>query len=70
MTPERKSSQTWEDLARLEPARIWRTSETAGRNCARDGCSVTKSITFDKPLCYPHWKEFDALGVFECERCH
>ena len=31
---------------------------------------MTKDITFSKPLCYPHWRDFDALMILECERCH
>ena len=70
MPPGDKGRSAWEELARLAPARIARTPQTAGRNCARDGCPVTKGISFNKPLCYPHWKDFDAQEIFECERCH
>ena len=43
---------------------------TTQRQCARINCTETRNITYDKPLCYPHWKEFDSLRLFECERCH
>jgi len=26
--------------------------------------------TFDKPLCYGHWEQWDALELMECDRCH
>ena len=40
------------------------------RQCARIGCTETRNVNYDKPLCYPHWKEFDSRRLFECERCH
>ncbi len=43
---------------------------TALHQCAAIGCSETRGITYDKPLCYAHRKEFDSLRLFECERCH
>ncbi|MEE8473438.1 MAG: GIY-YIG nuclease family protein [Dehalococcoidia bacterium] len=36
--------------------------------CARIGCD--KPASYEKPLCYEHWMEFDRYGIFECERCH
>ena len=40
------------------------------RQCAAIHCTETRNITYSKPLCYPHWKEFDSLRLFECEQCH
>lgn len=37
-------------------------------NCAAKGCA--KPVTYEKPLCYPHWLEFDGFGIGECEKCH
>ena len=37
--------------------------------CARIGCTETESVTYYKPLCRPHWREFDRYELFECERC-
>ena len=39
-------------------------------SCVKVGCTETKGITYNKPLCYPHWLEFDAMLIFECEKCH
>ena len=36
--------------------------------CSRWGCD--KSATYDKPLCYQHWQEWEAWGLEECSRCH
>ena len=36
--------------------------------CARWGCN--KSATYDKPLCYQHWLEWEAWELDECNRCH
>jgi len=37
-------------------------------HCAKMGC--LKPASYDRPLCYPHWREFDRFEIFECERCH
>jgi len=39
-----------------------------GQFCARVGCQ--RAATFDRPLCYAHWKEWDAYELAECARCH
>jgi len=62
------ASAYWENLPKEE--KIERTVETVGVYCARSGCSVTKGITFAKPLCYAHWKDFDAFEISECDQCH
>ena len=36
--------------------------------CAAKGCD--KRVTYEKPLCYPHWLEFDSFEIAECEKCH
>ena len=36
--------------------------------CARWGCD--KKATYDKPLCYQHWLEWEAWELDECNRCH
>lgn len=36
--------------------------------CARIDCK--KTIAFERPLCYKHWKEFDRFEISEYERCH
>ena len=36
--------------------------------CARWGCD--KNATYDKPLCYEHWLEWEAWELEECNRCH
>jgi len=36
--------------------------------CAAKGCD--KPVTYEKPLCYPHWLEFDSFEIEECEKCH
>ena len=70
--PTEKSTPeiSWEELAKSAPPRLRRTAEAVGARCATDYCDVTMGITYKKPLCYNHWKEFDALRIFECERCH
>jgi len=35
--------------------------------CARWGCN--KSATYDKPLCYEHWLQWEAWELDECNRC-
>ncbi len=40
---------------------------TATQPCARWAC--TNSASFDKPLCYPHWQEWDSGELEECARC-
>jgi len=37
-------------------------------HCARIGCAAP--VTYAKPLCYEHWKEFDRHLLHECEKCH
>ena len=39
-----------------------------GQFCARVGCQ--RAATFDRPLCYAHWKGWDGYELAECERCH
>ena len=29
-----------------------------------------KPVTYEKPLCYEHWKQFDSYLLFECAKCH
>ena len=36
--------------------------------CARWDCN--KSATYDKPLCYEHWCQWEAWELEECNRCH
>ena len=36
--------------------------------CVKVGCDSV--ATYDRPLCYPHWQEFDRFEIFECEECH
>ena len=36
--------------------------------CARWGCD--KKATYDKPLCYEHWREWESWKLEECNRCH
>lgn len=36
--------------------------------CSRWGCK--EKATYDKPLCYEHWQEWDAWELEECSRCH
>ena len=63
------SRPDWSELAKLAPQRMPRSQEAVGKRCATDCCQVTKGITYDKPLCYEHWKEFDDYRLLECERC-
>ena len=37
-------------------------------DCAAKGCD--KPVTYEKPLCYPHWLEFDSFEIEECKKCH
>ena len=41
---------------------------TTTLQCAYKYC--TKPVTYDKPLCYPHWKLFDRHEIVECVKCH
>ena len=41
---------------------------TTQLHCARIGCAAP--VTYAKPLCYEHWKEFDRHLLHECEKCH
>jgi predicted GIY-YIG superfamily endonuclease len=50
--------------------RLPKTPDAIGKRCAADGCGETKGISYEKPLCWDHWKEFDRLLISECERCH
>ena len=59
----------WDVLGPSKP-RLRRTPDAVGARCAADGCDVTKGITYEKPLCWKHWKDFDALLIFECDQCH
>ncbi|MFC2066265.1 GIY-YIG nuclease family protein [Chloroflexota bacterium] len=36
--------------------------------CARWECD--RNATYDKPLCYQHWLEWEAWELDECNRCH
>ncbi|MBM2826515.1 MAG: hypothetical protein HW403_579 [Dehalococcoidia bacterium] len=38
------------------------------QTCAKWGCKT--AATFEKPLCYDHWLEWDAWDLEECNRCH
>jgi predicted GIY-YIG superfamily endonuclease len=29
-----------------------------------------KPVTYEKPLCYGHWREFDGYRTSECRKCH
>ena len=40
----------------------------ASQPCARWGCE--KQATYEKPLCRPHWLEWQAWELEECTRCH
>ena len=40
---------------------------TATQPCARSECD--KKATYEKPLCYEHWLEWDAGDLEECNRC-
>ena len=35
---------------------------TTSLQCARVGCG--KPVSYDRPLCYPHWREFDRFRLF------
>ena len=36
--------------------------------CARIGCEQPTS--YERPLCYAHWREFDRYEITECDKCH
>ncbi|MFC2059609.1 GIY-YIG nuclease family protein [Chloroflexota bacterium] len=38
------------------------------QKCAKWGC--IKDATYEKPLCYKHWCEWEAWELDECNRCH
>ena len=40
---------------------------TSTQRCVRWGCE--KEASFDKPLCYPHWQEYERWDSEECSRC-
>ena len=63
-------AQSWEELAKNAPERLNRTADAIGFRCATDYCGVTRGITYEKPLCYAHWKEFDRYFLSECGECH
>lgn len=44
------------------------SSRCAQVDDGHDQC--TKPVTYERPLCYQHWKEFDSYVIFECEKCH
>ena len=60
----------WERLAAATPPKLPKGIEAVGTRCARDGCAITERVSYEKPLCWGHWKEFDAFRLFECESCH
>ena len=41
---------------------------TTTQRCARWGCE--KEASYDKPLCYPHWQEYERWDSEECSHCH
>ena len=41
---------------------------TTTQQCARWGCE--KEASYDKPLCYPHWQEYERWDSEECSHCH
>ena len=59
--------RSWEEAARNHPKR---TADVVGKRCADEGCRRTNGITFDKPLCYPCWLNFDRFVIRECDKCH
>ena len=61
---------SWEELAKNAPKRIDRTADAIGVRCATDYCEMARRITYEKPLCYTHWKDFDRYFISECDRCH
>ena len=67
--PKGAGSAFWEALGPPKP-KLPRTPDAVGVRCAADGCDVTNRITYDSPLCWNHWKDFDNLLIFECEWCH
>ena len=60
----------WERLAAADPPRLPKSTEAIGKRCARDSCGITEGISHEKPLCWGHWKDFDAHYIEECVRCH
>ncbi len=61
---------SWEEQSKDAPQRLARTADAIGVRCATDYCEVTRGITYEKPLCYTHWKDFDRYFISECDRCH
>ncbi len=61
---------SWEELAKDAPQRLERVADAIGVRCATDYCEVTKGISYEKPLCYGHWKDFDRFFISECNKCH
>ena len=61
---------SWDELAEAAPQRLVRSTEVIGVRCATDYCEVTRGITYKKPLCYTHWRDFDRYLISECGRCH
>ena len=61
---------SWEELAKNAPKRLHRTADATGVRCATDYCGVTRGVTYEKPLCYTHWKDFDRYFISECDTCH
>ena len=57
--------------ARFEVAvTLWR--EYVPSHCAHadDHIQCPKQVTYERPLCYEHWKEFDSYQTSECLKCH
>ena len=61
---------SWEQQAKNAPKRLVRSTDAIGIRCATDYCKVTRGVTYEKPLCYRHWKDFDRYLISECDRCH
>jgi len=61
---------SWEKLAASTPPKLPKTTEAIGKRCAKDGCDSTKGISYEKPICWTHWRDFDSLLIDECSRCH
>ena len=61
---------SWEELAKDAPKRLVRSTDAIGIRCATDYCKVTRGVTYEKPLCYRHWKDFDRYLISECDTCH
>ena len=47
-----------------------KTTDAIGKQCATVACTKTEKISYEKPLCWEHWKAFDNGELDECERCH